>query len=293
MPAEVIFVSYSRRDKDFAEGIANELENLGAKVWIDREISLGKAWDNEIDEALGEATHVVLIMSTPAAISENVRDEVSEARELGKDMVPILIEKIDPEHIPFRWKRMQYADFVSDPEGEMRKVLKHLGFDPGEVERFLKLRNKLRQSEPSSNGSERPDVHGEIDEREKILLDELISEAEIEAGIEMHERGRKKDMRLIGGVIIGVILLFVFVKFIIQIPLDGDNMVNVIATTLGCLFCLGLAAKPIGKVRKRNRNIDLLRLFKVKRARLVNIIDKMTDEEIRKTNEEFDTLIAI
>ena len=90
MAAEVIFVSYSRRDKTFAEGIANELEALGAKVWIDREISLGKPWDDEIDEALDEATHMVLIMSTPAAKSENVRDEVSEARELGKDMVPIL-----------------------------------------------------------------------------------------------------------------------------------------------------------------------------------------------------------
>jgi len=293
MSAEVIFVSYSRRDKDFAEAIANELESLGAKVWIDREITLGKSWDNEIDDAIDEATHMVLIMSTPAAISENVRDEVSEARELGKDMVPILVEPIDPEHIPFRWKRMQYADFVADPERAMKKVLSHLGFEHDVLNRFLKLRSKLRVPKPSSNVSKVPSMEEEVNEREQNMLNELVSEVEINTGIEMHEKGRQKDIQLIGGVVIGIIILFLVVKFVLEVPLDKDNMVNIIIVGMACLMCLGLAIKPIGKVHKRNRNIELLKLFKIKRARLVNIIDKMTDKEIKDTNNEFDNLIAI
>lgn len=294
MSAEVIFVSYSRRDKDFAEAIANELESLGAKVWIDREITLGKSWDNEIDDAIDEATHMVLIMSTPAAISENVRDEVSEARELGKNMVPILVEPIDPEHIPFRWKRMQYADFVADPERAMKKVLSHLGFEHDVLNRFIKLRNKLRVSKPSSNGSKVLSmVEEDVNEREQNMLDELVSEEEINTGIEMHEKGRKKDIQMIGGVVIGIVSLFLVVKFLLGVPLDKENIINIIIVGMACIICFGLAIKPIGKVRKRNRNIELLKLFKVKRARLVNIIDKMTDKEIKDTNNEFVNLIAI
>ncbi|MBT8257959.1 MAG: toll/interleukin-1 receptor domain-containing protein [Bacteroidia bacterium] len=293
MPTDVIFVSYSRKDKAFAEAIADEFEKLGAKVWIDREINLGKAWDNEIDEALGEATHMVLIMSTPAAISENVRDEVSEARELGKEMVPILIEQIDPEHVPFRWKRMQYADFLGDPERAMKKVLTHFGYDSGAVKRFVKLRDLIRGIPKTSNGKIVPLEDSDMNEREQKLMDELISEEEIDAATEMHHRGRKKEFQVIALVLIGILLLFIMVKFILKIPLDSENMVNVIATAVACALCLGLIVKPIGKVRKHTRNIELLRLFKVKRARLVNIIDKMSDDEINNTNEEFDTLIVI
>jgi hypothetical protein len=56
---------------------------------------------------------------------------------------------------------------------------------------------------------------------------------------------------------------------------------------LGSLSINLLAIKPFGSIKNRERNIDLMGLLKLKRKRLVRILNKLNDKEIEKFNQEF------
>ena len=123
-------------------GLTEKLKEMGAQVWIDQYgIGLGTNWDNSIEEALESSNILLLLISSTAVASENVKDEVSIAKSEGMQIVPVLIEQCD---LPMRWKRLQYADYTSSPEKAMRRVLEALGLDTKEVSRFEHLKNKLR-----------------------------------------------------------------------------------------------------------------------------------------------------
>lgn len=104
------FISYSRRDKEFALALARELRAAGYLVWLDQlDIPTGARWDDEVEKALREY-EIFLIILTPASVSsENVKDEIGYAIDHGKRIMPILLEPCD---VPLRLRRFQYVDFT-------------------------------------------------------------------------------------------------------------------------------------------------------------------------------------
>lgn len=107
-----IFFSYSRRDSDFVLQLADELRRSGADIWLDQQdIEPGTAWDDSIEDALSKSDILLVVLSETSVNSTNVRDEYSYAIEEGKRVVPILKE---PCTVPFRLRRLQYADFTGD-----------------------------------------------------------------------------------------------------------------------------------------------------------------------------------
>lgn len=118
------FISYSRRDKDFALEFARELRSAGALVWLDQfDIPTGARWDDEVEKALREH-EIFLIILTPASVSsENVKDEIGYAIDHDKHILPVLLEKCD---IPLRLRRFQYIDFTKIEFSEGIRRAKHL-----------------------------------------------------------------------------------------------------------------------------------------------------------------------
>src|SRR5580692_1451550 len=85
------FMSYSRDDSAFALRLAQDLKAAGAKVWLDQlDIKAGASWDNAIEDALSEATHILIILSPASTRSKNVRDEFCYAMDQGKTVIPVL-----------------------------------------------------------------------------------------------------------------------------------------------------------------------------------------------------------
>jgi hypothetical protein len=105
-----IFLSYSRVNQQFALKLACELKSAGFAVWMDQfDIPTGKRWDDEIEKALRES-QIFLFIMTPASIaSENAKDEVGYAMDLGMRILPVLLEECE---IPLRLRRLQYVDFT-------------------------------------------------------------------------------------------------------------------------------------------------------------------------------------
>ena len=127
MVTSPIFFSYSRKDSAFVLDLARKLRDAGADVWLDQlDIEAGTNWDDSVEEALERSEVMLVILSTTSVASQNVRDEYSYAIEENKKIIPVLIE---PCTIPFRLRRLQYADFTSDENTGMATLTETLGLD--------------------------------------------------------------------------------------------------------------------------------------------------------------------
>jgi hypothetical protein len=94
------FISYSTKDREFAERLHADLQNNGVRCWFaphDLPIG-GKTWD-EIDEAIRLRDKVLLILSKHSIKSDWVEDEVSkgfaEERRRGQTVIfPIRLDEV-------------------------------------------------------------------------------------------------------------------------------------------------------------------------------------------------------
>jgi len=100
-----IFLSYGSADRATAQKYADALESLGWSVWWDREIPLGKAFDQVIEEELNAARCVIVLWSKEAVRSRWVKTEAAAAADRER-LIPVLIEDVA---IPFEFKRIQTA----------------------------------------------------------------------------------------------------------------------------------------------------------------------------------------
>jgi hypothetical protein len=100
-----IFISYSSSDREMAQKFANALEAFGWSVWWDREIPLGKTFDQVIEEELNAARCVLVLWSKESVLSRWVKTEASAAADRER-LVPVLIDKVA---IPLEFRRIQTA----------------------------------------------------------------------------------------------------------------------------------------------------------------------------------------
>jgi WD40 repeat protein len=111
MPIKV-FISYSRKDEEFAQQLATDLDHLGASVWIDvDDIPPGVNWSTAIQQGLDTCDTLLLILSPDSMDSGNVTDEWQYFRDEGKPIVPVMHRHTAALH--FQLRRIQYVDFVT------------------------------------------------------------------------------------------------------------------------------------------------------------------------------------
>jgi len=106
-----IFISYASENRERARGLAQVLGARGWSVWWDREIPLGKSFDDVIEKALAEAKCVIVLWSAVSIASEWVRNEASEAKRRGI-LIPVFIEPVDA---PLAFRLLNGADLRDWP----------------------------------------------------------------------------------------------------------------------------------------------------------------------------------
>lgn len=119
-----IFISYDSADRAIAQKFADALEARGWSVWWDREIPLGKAFDQVIEEELNAARCVVVLWSSQSVLSRWVKTEAAAAADRDC-LLPVLIDDIA---IPFEFKRIQTAMLMNwrgdDADPEFNRLVK-------------------------------------------------------------------------------------------------------------------------------------------------------------------------
>ena len=95
--AHDVFISYSSVDKPVADAACARLEAAGIRCWIaPRDITPGTDWSISIVDAIVAARVMVLVFSSHANASEQVKREVERAVSKGLAIVPIRIEDVTP-----------------------------------------------------------------------------------------------------------------------------------------------------------------------------------------------------
>ncbi|MCH8963006.1 MAG: SUMF1/EgtB/PvdO family nonheme iron enzyme, partial [Bacteroidetes bacterium] len=116
-----IFISYSRKDKEWLERLQVHLKPLESDgvvdLWDDTEIKAGADWEAEIERALVEAKAAILLISADFLASDFIRKrELQPLLEAAKDDGLLILSVILS---PSRFKRMKHLSkfqVVNDPD---------------------------------------------------------------------------------------------------------------------------------------------------------------------------------
>lgn len=85
-----VFISYSRKNEQYARKLADSLRNEGFDVWIDNDsLRGGHAWWPSIVFAIRDCAAVCVVMSEDSAVSRWVRREITLADKYQKPIFPI------------------------------------------------------------------------------------------------------------------------------------------------------------------------------------------------------------
>ena len=93
-----VFVSYAHADKDVADAVCAKLEAAEIPCWIaPRDTAAGVNYPGQIVDAIAAARVLVLVLSSHAMRSRQVRSEVERAFSKGIPIVPLRVEDVVPE----------------------------------------------------------------------------------------------------------------------------------------------------------------------------------------------------
>src|SRR5690348_6530516 len=102
-----VFVSYSRRDREYVQRLVGHLKQGGVPVWYDGDIPVGTRWIGELERQLAGCSVLLLVMSQASVTSDNVLDELHAARLHGKRIIPLRLDDCRP---PFQAAGYQFED---------------------------------------------------------------------------------------------------------------------------------------------------------------------------------------
>lgn len=96
-----VFISYSRKDKDFVRRLHDALQERGRNAWVDWEgIAPSAEWMKEINAAIEAADTFVFIITPHSVASPVCAEEVAHAVRNNKRLMPVLRHDVDPAAVP-------------------------------------------------------------------------------------------------------------------------------------------------------------------------------------------------
>ena len=115
--AHDVFISHSTEDKPAADAICAILEENGVRCWIaPRDIMPGADWGESIVNGIRTSRVLLLVFSTNANKSKQIKREVEIAADGGLTIVPLRIENILPtESFKYFLGNIHWLDALTPP----------------------------------------------------------------------------------------------------------------------------------------------------------------------------------
>jgi len=112
-----VFVSYSHEDKAIADAVCATLERARLRCWIaPRDVVAGLDWGAAIIGAIKQCRSMVLVYSSHANSSEQVKREIERAVHRGIPVVPFRIEDVPPsEALEYFISSHHWLDALTPP----------------------------------------------------------------------------------------------------------------------------------------------------------------------------------
>jgi hypothetical protein len=86
-----VFISYSRKDRDFVESVVQHLSHSEFTWWLDtRNLQPAEIWRSELKDAIIDADNVIFVISPDAIDSIYCKMELDFAVEHNKRVIPLV-----------------------------------------------------------------------------------------------------------------------------------------------------------------------------------------------------------
>lgn len=125
-----VFISYSRRNKTFAERLARDLSDAGLEVWVDwRQIQAGELWQDEIFRGIDRSEMLIFCLTPESVASDWCQREANKAREQGKTIIPVMAASAmaQLEHSSLNWMlNIHFINFEGRYEEAFPELLRSL-----------------------------------------------------------------------------------------------------------------------------------------------------------------------
>ena len=145
-----IFISYSRKDKDFVRNLWEALERFNKNAWVDwDDIPPAQDWRQEIYRGIEAADNFVFIISPNSIPSEVCAEELAHAIKHGKRLVPIVRQEVDYNAIHPRLAKLNWIFFreFDDFDSAFKRLIEAIKTDLSHVRRHTRLLVRSREWE--------------------------------------------------------------------------------------------------------------------------------------------------
>jgi TIR domain len=147
-----VFISYAKPDTDRMRAVVARCRSRNYNCWVDESglVPGTPSWQKRVEQAIEEATCLVVLLSPASKSSEWVRLEVSYAKQFGLNILPILVSGDNRTAVPIGLTETQYADATQNFEMGVDVLLKslgrfHAGHDPYATEDAISFLNYRRR----------------------------------------------------------------------------------------------------------------------------------------------------
>ena len=115
--AHDIFISYSTKDKTIADAVCAKLEENKIRAWIaPRDVPAGNNFAQSIIQAINTCQVFVLIWSANTNTSNHILNEINQAFDRGKTIIPFRIQDIQPtDEMRYYIGRTHWLDAIDPP----------------------------------------------------------------------------------------------------------------------------------------------------------------------------------
>ena len=107
-----VFVSYSRKDIDFAKRLTEELKKGGLEFWVDWEgIPPTVDFMKKIEKGIEESDIFLFLVSPDSVKSKVCGDEIAHATKNGKRLIPLIVRDVKSEAVPQALSHLNWIFF--------------------------------------------------------------------------------------------------------------------------------------------------------------------------------------
>jgi hypothetical protein len=129
-----IFISYSSKDEEVALTICRALEARGYDCWIAaRNIGAGQNFQDAIPKALRAARLMLLVFTSNANNSEEIKKELALASQCRVTVIPVRVEDVVPnDAFAYEFATRQWINLFADWEREIERLVSQIASNLGE-----------------------------------------------------------------------------------------------------------------------------------------------------------------
>ena len=179
-----VFVSYARQDEERVKDLAHKLTVADHEVWFDQELRGGQNWWDIILDNI-ETSHLVIFVVSPSSVRSRACNlEVTYANDLGRPILPIMVQQTEITEAPTAVQRINFTNFIAPSEDDWIRI----AADVAKTAEAASLPDPMPPRPPAPMA--------DLSEAQRIVLQPNISTAEHRALVaDLKERAPNPDER--------------------------------------------------------------------------------------------------